>query len=675
AYAIGSAEAAHAPPSGSALPGTWEDSPPWRAEGALTRPAKPASWSVALGPALRQAASASPWSLFSSWRASQAIAAVEAEDAFLGKLCQGRLHLMRGELEEAERVWAALSSESNRLEVFIELWSLHDAQLAHKKAVLSARRALDLCGDTERELQVSLRPEVLLHKKAWGGSSGEALECRTVVQLLLAKSLRRCGLYEDAWQLLLAASREAVAWNAEEASTQGAYGAFLYQGLKLCVAAAEDLNRIEDDAMQWVQRGATVLGGLESRALKLRAASTAPKRSDLAKDWQRQAFWYRRLCSVSDPAEYDVFTALQMTQSALDEQMVVSVALANSGRANASRHDDDKDISEDEEAEDAHPLEDEEPEESTDPTKVAVAEDDFGDAEDEDDLHLEVPPPDGHEELQIEENSSLAKNGRYRSPAERIHSLIAKFVYARPPARNDKISKKKPLLFMHQAKSGGTSLREVLYQTSRHHGLSAFIPCNGGVHCQKFDINGETAAVYGGHFCWKATTNNLYRHGVRQFSCVTIFREPVARYYYRLVGQLGKAPSCISDVPPQKLKSKLIDDTAVSVWDIDVEPVQDRRLQCGDEPESYKAGDTFGRVDLLAFRAVRVKVAGHLFPQFSDAFHQMRQVKLNKNKKYDHHCKITQAHIRAVKEAASHEIKMYKAAKKRVWRLKEELKL
>ena len=287
-------------------------------------------------------------------------------------------------------------------------------------------------------------------------------------------------------------------------------------------------------------------------------------------------------------AEYDVFTALQMTQSALDEQMVVSVALANSGRANASRHDDDKDISEDEEAEDAHPLEDEEPEESTDPTKVAVAEDDFGDAEDEDDLHLEVPPPDGHEELQIEENSSLAKNGRYRpsdcrtwmmwnwncsaalsrhevmtpammcskgispmfcssevsqgqsrvgsaivarlrSPAERIHSLIAKFVYARPPARNDKISKKKPLLFMHQAKSGGTSLREVLYQTSRHHGLSAFIPCNGGVHCQKFDINGETAAVYGGHFCWKATTNNLYRHGVRQFSCVTIFREPVAR--------------------------------------------------------------------------------------------------------------------------------------------------
>eukprot|EP00439_Symbiodinium_sp_Y106_P026535 s3280_g3.t1 len=229
---FGSAEATYPPPLGSALPGNWEDSPPWRAEGASARPAKPASWSVALGPALRQAASASPWSLFSSWRASQAIAAVEAEDAFLGKLCQGRLHLMRGELEEAERVWAALSSESNRLEVFIELWSLHDAQLAHKKAVLSARRALDLCGDTERELQVSLDPEVLLHKKVWGGSSGEALECRTVVQLLLAKSLRRCGLYEDAWQLLLAASREAVAWNAEEASTQGAYGAFLYQGLK-----------------------------------------------------------------------------------------------------------------------------------------------------------------------------------------------------------------------------------------------------------------------------------------------------------------------------------------------------------------------------------------------------------------------------------------------------------
>ena len=119
-------------------------------------------------------------------------------------------------------------------------------------------------------------------------------------------------------------------------------------------------------------------------------------------------------------AEYDVFTALQMTQSALDEQMVVSVALARSGRANASRHDDDKDVSEDEET-DVHPLGDEEPEESTDPNKVA--EDDFGDAEDEDDLHLEVPAPDGHEELQIEENSSLAKNGRYRPSDSRTWTL------------------------------------------------------------------------------------------------------------------------------------------------------------------------------------------------------------------------------------------------------------
>jgi len=382
-------------------------------------------------------------------------------------------------------------------------------------------------------------------------------------------------------------------------------------------------------------------------------------------------------------AEYDVFTALQMTQSALDEQMVVSVALAKSGRANASRHDDDKDVSEDEET-DVHPLGDEEPEESTDPNKVA--EDDFGDAEDEDDLHLEVPAPDGHEELQIEENSSLAKNGRYRSPAERIHSLISKFVYARPPARNDKISKKRPLLFMHQAKSGGTSLREVLYQTSRHHGLSAFIPCNGRVHCQKFDINGETAAVYGGHFCWKATTNNLYRHGVRQFSCVTIFREPVARatscYYYRLVGQLGKAPSCISDVPPEKLKSKLLDGACINepfrrIGDCNVATRLEHHKSDEAQVSAWQTtlSHLAGCVPIILEEPESYKVAGHLFPQFSDAFHKMRQVKLNKNKKYDHHCKITNAHVRAVKEAASHEIKMYKAAKKRVWRLKEELKL
>ncbi|CAE7229797.1 unnamed protein product [Symbiodinium natans] len=384
-------------------------------------------------------------------------------------------------------------------------------------------------------------------------------------------------------------------------------------------------------------------------------------------------------------AEYDVITALQLTQSALDEQIVVSVALSNSS-TNASKphHDHDTEDAADEDPEDSHlekdahlehEKEDQEPEEIVGPIDVK--------ADSEED---EVPDEEDKDELQIEANASLAKDGRYRTPAERIHGLISKFVYSKPPAVNKHVSKRRPLLFMHQAKSGGTSLREVLYKNSRHQGLSAYIPCNGGVHCQKFDIDGQTAAVYGGHFCWKATTNNLARRGVHQFSCVTIFREPVARimscYSYRMVGQLGKAPSCIAHVHPQQLKSKLLDNACVNepfrrIGDCNVASRLEHRKSDEAQVTAWETtlSHLSGCVPIILEEPESYKVAAHVFPQFSDAFHKMRQVKLNKNKKYDNHCRVSHSHMRAMKEVASHEIRMYKAARKRMWRLREELHL
>ncbi|CAL1127988.1 unnamed protein product [Cladocopium goreaui] len=208
--------------------------PPWRRADLGPKPPSPElrfSSSPGLG---------SAWKFFDTWRAARSLKAVEAKDAFLGLLCQGRLHLMNGELEDAQRIWT--SASETRVEAFLELWNLHDAQNAHKKAVLCARKAFE---ETSPESQVSVEMELIFHRKVWGGTAGESVDCRHWVQLLLAKSLRKCSLWEDAWQTLLAASREAVADHPEEARFQGAYGACLYQVLKLCILAAEDAARHE----------------------------------------------------------------------------------------------------------------------------------------------------------------------------------------------------------------------------------------------------------------------------------------------------------------------------------------------------------------------------------------------------------------------------------------------
>eukprot|EP00435_Cladocopium_sp_Y103_P045476 s710_g13.t1 len=276
----------------------------------------------------------SAWTFFDTWRAARSLKAVEAKDAFLGLLCQGRLHLMNGELDDAQRkkwapgslettgavIWTSASeSASSRVEALLELWNLHDAQNAHKKdpafacqlaiawkAVLCARKAFEL---TSQESQASVEVELIFHQKVWGGTAGESVDCRHWVQLLLAKSLRKCSLWEDAWETLLAASREAVAdhpekafrWEIPEPSPggflarfQGAYGACLYQVLKLCILAAEDAPRHEGDGHLWLNRGSTALAGLESRAVQQSRAVGDPSKA-LIKDWQRQARWFHRL--------------------------------------------------------------------------------------------------------------------------------------------------------------------------------------------------------------------------------------------------------------------------------------------------------------------------------------------------------------------------------------------
>ncbi|CAE7239967.1 unnamed protein product [Symbiodinium pilosum] len=257
--------------------------------------------------------------------------------------------------------------------------------------------------------------------------------------------------------------------------------------------------------------------------------------------------------------------------------------------------------------------------------------------------------------------------------------MAGSFLTTKPVTINNNISPKHPLVFMHQAKSGGTSLRASLHEAAHRLNLKTYIPCHD-VDCQEYNTVGQVAAIYGGHFCWKSMVKDFYSRGVNQFSCVTIFRDPVPRvlscYSYRLVGKLGSAPTCVADVPPEQLKSELqghacVDEPFRRIGDCnaageiehfhtDQEHVQGWSLtlshlsQCVpliiEEPESYK-------------------VAAAAFPQLAEAFLDLGKVKLNKNKEYDEHCHPTQAHLRAVRAVTSQESRIYKAARKRMWQL------
>lgn len=99
-----------------------------------------------------------------------------------------------------------------------------------------------------------------------------------------------------------------------------------------------------------------------------------------------------------------------------------------------------------------------------------------------------------------------------------------------------------PFSFYHVAKTGGSSLRIILYNAAKKHNLTSVIPCrNRACKCQlnfrlkwnakdcKGNITDTKASVYAGHFSPNSITasRGLELSGDRQ--CVIIVREPTER--------------------------------------------------------------------------------------------------------------------------------------------------
>ncbi|CAE7581061.1 rlmN [Symbiodinium sp. CCMP2592] len=248
-----------------------------------------------------------------------------------------------------------------------------------------------------------------------------------------------------------------------------------------------------------------------------------------------------------------------------------------------------------------------------------------------------------------------------------VQVMIDRFLNKKVPPKNEDVSEHAPLVFMHQHRAGGTTMRKLLYNQSVNMKLTPHIMCSGGVSCREFKNNDAKAAVYGGQFCWRELMDSLPE---KRVSCLTNFREPVARiqscYHNRLVHTKKIAPACMGKLEPSKLKSLLQNYGCVN------EPF--RRLgHCGLKPADAK--DKKARmlswnttlehlaecVPVLVDKQETYAAAVKYFPQFKQVFWQMKKLKLNENENTEE-CAIPDTHMAVIKELASEELLLYEAA-------------
>mmetsp|Transcript_35222 Transcript_35222/g.81173 ORF Transcript_35222/g.81173 Transcript_35222/m.81173 type:complete len:317 (+) Transcript_35222:88-1038(+) len=261
------------------------------------------------------------------------------------------------------------------------------------------------------------------------------------------------------------------------------------------------------------------------------------------------------------------------------------------------------------------------------------------------------------------------------SESDYVPLLIDRFLESPLPLPNNNLTSENPLVFLHQERAAGMSLKKLMSNSSQNLGLAAHFATPG-----QAKVEGP-AAVYGGNFCWKDVHRSLREKGAKQVSCLTNFREPVPRimscYSDRVVGVMHAAPACMGDLSVDSLKKALVNHGCID------EPFK-RFGECEDD-STISLIDVKGRgatwqstlddmsqcVPIILGRQVSLKVAASYFPQMADAVWDMKNLALNRNTHYlnQGECQIPDAHFQAIKELAEPETMLYEAAVKRMWQL------
>ena len=118
----------------------------------------------------------------------------------------------------------------------------------------------------------------------------------------------------------------------------------------------------------------------------------------------------------------------------------------------------------------------------------------------------------------------------------------------------------RPFIYIHQRKTGGTSIRHAAQAGAKHLNINstAFIACEQDVHCGTFRPHPtqQRFSIYAGHFNWYTVVP-----GKDDFACLTSFRHPLQRavscLYFRFPEKLKGLP--LRNMSPEDFRGLLLD--------------------------------------------------------------------------------------------------------------------
>ena len=129
----------------------------------------------------------------------------------------------------------------------------------------------------------------------------------------------------------------------------------------------------------------------------------------------------------------------------------------------------------------------------------------------------------------------------------------------------------RPFIYIHQRKTGGSSIRHAaLTGAEQLHIKAAFIPCEQNVTCATFTPNTtlQRSSVYAGHFNWYTVIPDK-----EDFACLTSFRHP-----------LDRALSCLHFRFPEKMRRLQLQDLSTKEFrSLLRNTYHDRNASCNNE--------------------------------------------------------------------------------------------
>jgi hypothetical protein len=280
-----------------------------------------------------------------------------------------------------------------------------------------------------------------------------------------------------------------------------------------------------------------------------------------------------------------------------------------------------------------------------------------------------------------------ARYASLRTPANGV--AFSTTARDRVPWLNSDISERNPVIFFHQRKAGGSSIRSLLANAAKRMNLTHFIPCVSPVPCDTYTFGGKRCAIYAGHFSI-SEVRHILRHvsmdnefsGKQRhnFTCITNFRDPISRvescFYYRFVTR-GIRYKCINDVPVDTLRQLLmygVDHYGDGCLD---EPFRilsgvsgKRLLRKANDIHSSEFTVAFHntmhwlqRCNILVMGDRRTfDLAGKLLPQLRDAFNHVGHENANSAAK----CHLDEAHLSVITSLTEAERKVFHAVQQRV---------